>query len=133
MVNYWFSKSLWTTYHHNNNNNNDNNNDRELIECFWKLKEHYNLKKNIQCANTHNYTNQWYISIQILQKQMFALGSGFKNCSNCQVEQRFVLCKQRSCVHKACRFWQWQPMYGCNALSGLTACSYTLMSKKSEM
>ena len=30
------------------------------MERFWKLKTLYRLKKNIQCANTHNYTNQWY-------------------------------------------------------------------------
>ena len=33
-----------------------NNNNRELIERFWNLKALYNLKKNIQCTNTHNYT-----------------------------------------------------------------------------
>ena len=33
------------------------NNNRELIERFWKLKALYNLKKNIQCANTHDYVN----------------------------------------------------------------------------
>ena len=44
--------------------NNNNNNNRELIERFWKLKALYNLKKNIQCADTHNYTNQWYTSVQ---------------------------------------------------------------------
>ena len=37
---------------------------RELIERFRKLKGLYNLKKNIQCAYTHNYTNQWYTSVQ---------------------------------------------------------------------
>ena len=42
------------------NNNNNNNNIRELIERFRKLKALNNLKKNIHCANTHNYTNQWY-------------------------------------------------------------------------
>ena len=35
----------------------NNNNHRELIERFWNLKALYNLKKNIQCTNTHNYTN----------------------------------------------------------------------------
>ena len=39
---------------------NNNNNNRELIEHFWKLKALYKLKKNIQCADTHNYTNQLY-------------------------------------------------------------------------
>ena len=43
---------------------NNNNNNNELIECFWKLKVLHNLKKNIQCANTHNYTNQWNTSVQ---------------------------------------------------------------------
>ena len=35
----------------------NNNNHREFIERFWNLKALYNLKKNIQCTNTHNYTN----------------------------------------------------------------------------
>ena len=35
-----------------------NNNNRELIEHFQNLKALYNFKKNIQCTNTHNYTNQ---------------------------------------------------------------------------
>ena len=35
--------------------NNNNNNNRELTECFLNLKALYNLKKNIQCLNTHNY------------------------------------------------------------------------------
>ena len=39
-------------------------NNRKLIERFWKLKALYILKKNTQRANTHNYTNQWYTSIQ---------------------------------------------------------------------
>jgi len=30
---------------------------RELTERFRKLKGLYNLKKSIQCAFTHNYTN----------------------------------------------------------------------------
>ena len=42
----------------------NNNDHREIIEHFWKLKVVYNLTKNIQCINTHNYTNQSYISIQ---------------------------------------------------------------------
>ena len=50
------------------NNNNDNNNNRELIERFRKLKALYNLKKNIQCPNIHNYTNQWYTSVQNIRK-----------------------------------------------------------------
>ena len=32
-------------------------NNRELIECFQNLKVLYNLKRNIQCTVTHNYTN----------------------------------------------------------------------------
>ena len=36
----------------------NNNNNRELIERFRNLKTLYNLKKNIQCTNTHNYTGQ---------------------------------------------------------------------------
>ena len=40
-----------------------NNNNREFTEHFWKLKALYNLKKNIQYANTHNYTNQWYTKL----------------------------------------------------------------------
>ena len=47
---------------------NNNNNNRERIERFRKLKALYNLKKNIQCADTHNYTNQWYTSIQNIRK-----------------------------------------------------------------
>ena len=43
---------------HNNNNNNNNNNNTELIERFRNLKALYNLKKNIHCTHTHNYTNQ---------------------------------------------------------------------------
>ena len=35
-----------------------NNNNRELIQCFQNLKTLYNLKKNIRCTNTHDYTNQ---------------------------------------------------------------------------
>ena len=34
------------------------NNNRELIERLQILKVLYNLKKNIQCTNTHNYSNQ---------------------------------------------------------------------------
>ena len=37
---------------------------RELTEHFWKLKALYNLKKIIQSANIHSYTDQWYTSIQ---------------------------------------------------------------------
>ena len=37
---------------------NNYNNDRELTERFRNLKAIYNLKKNIHCTNTHNYTNQ---------------------------------------------------------------------------
>ena len=33
------------------------NNNKALIERFQNLKVLYNLKKNIQCTNTHNYTN----------------------------------------------------------------------------
>jgi len=47
---------------------NNNNNNRERIERFLKLKALYNLKKNIQCANTDNYTNQWYTSVQNIRK-----------------------------------------------------------------
>ena len=43
-------------------------NNRELIERFWKLKALYNLKKSIQCADTHNYANRWYTSIQNIRK-----------------------------------------------------------------
>ena len=46
----------------------NNNNNRELTEHFQKLKTLYNLKKNLQCANTRNYTNQWYTSIQNIGK-----------------------------------------------------------------
>ena len=35
----------------------NNNNNRELTEHFLDIKVLY-LKKNIQCTNTHNYTNQ---------------------------------------------------------------------------
>ena len=28
------------------------------LECFRNLNMHYILKKNIQCTNTHNYTNK---------------------------------------------------------------------------
>ena len=38
------------------------NSNREFIECFWRLKMLCNLKKNTQCANTDNYTHQWYIT-----------------------------------------------------------------------
>ena len=34
------------------------------MEHFPKLKAIYNLRKNIQYANTHNDTNQWYANIQ---------------------------------------------------------------------
>ena len=50
------------------NNNNNHNNNRELIERFRKLKALYNLNKNIQCANTHKYTNRWYTSVQNIRK-----------------------------------------------------------------
>ena len=50
------------------NNNNNNNNNRELIERFRNLKALYNLKKNIQCTNTHNYINQQYTSVQNIRK-----------------------------------------------------------------
>ena len=50
-------------HHHNYNNNN-----RELTECFWNLKVLYNLKKNIQHADTHNYTNQEYTRVQNMWK-----------------------------------------------------------------
>ena len=39
-------------------NNNNNNKNRELIERVRYLKALYNLKKNIQYTNTHNYTKQ---------------------------------------------------------------------------
>ena len=39
-------------------NSNNNNNNRELTERFRNLKALFDLKKNIQCTNTHNYTNQ---------------------------------------------------------------------------
>ena len=39
-------------------NTNNNNNNRELTERFQNLKALYNVKKNIQCTNTHNCTNQ---------------------------------------------------------------------------
>ena len=42
--------------------------DRELVERFRELKALYNLQKYIQCANTHNYTNQWYTSVQNIRK-----------------------------------------------------------------
>ena len=45
---------------------------RELIERFWKLKALYNLKKSIQCADTHNYANRWYTSIQNIRKLTFS-------------------------------------------------------------
>ena len=32
----------------------DNNNNREFTERFRRLKARYNLKKNMQHANTHN-------------------------------------------------------------------------------
>ena len=38
--------------------NNNKYNNRELTERFRNLKALCNLKKNIQCTNTHNYTNQ---------------------------------------------------------------------------
>ena len=37
-----------------------NNNNRELIPRFTRLKAFYNLTKNIQYTNTHNYTDQQY-------------------------------------------------------------------------
>ena len=40
------------------------NNNRELIECFRRLKALYNLTKSMHCSNTCNYTNQWYINKQ---------------------------------------------------------------------
>ena len=60
----WYHKHHFLTIPLNKNNNNNS----ELIECFWKIKVLYNLKKNIQCTNTHNYANQWYTSIQNIQK-----------------------------------------------------------------
>ena len=33
------------------------NNNREFIEHFWRLKAPYNLKKNMQSANTHIQIN----------------------------------------------------------------------------
>ena len=47
-----FSQGLNTAINQNNNIN------RELTEQFQNLKVLYSLKKNIQCTNTHNYTNQ---------------------------------------------------------------------------
>ena len=51
-----------------NNNNNNSNNNREIVECFWRLKTLYNLKKNMQHADTqYRYiyiSNQWYINKQ---------------------------------------------------------------------
>ena len=35
-----------------------NNNNKELTQHFQNLKALYNLKKNVQRINTHNYTNQ---------------------------------------------------------------------------
>jgi len=35
------------------NSNNHNTNNRKLIERFRRLKAHYNLKKNMQRANTY--------------------------------------------------------------------------------
>ena len=40
------------------NNNNNNNKNRELTERVRYLKALYNLKKNVQYTNTHNYTKQ---------------------------------------------------------------------------
>ena len=45
--------------HNSQGRSEDNNyNNRELTERFRNRKALCNLKKNIQCTNTHNYTNQ---------------------------------------------------------------------------
>ena len=50
----------------------NNSNYRELVtERPRRLKALYNLKKNIRRANTHNYTNQWYTSVQNIRKLTF--------------------------------------------------------------
>jgi len=55
--------ALQKHFRYDNSNNNDDNNNRELIERFRKLKALYNFRRK-KGANTHNYTGQWYISIQ---------------------------------------------------------------------
>ena len=70
---------------HNNNNN------RELIERFWKFKAVYKLKKNIQSANTHNYTNQWYTSVTSQKFHVFIV---FLVCAdNCSPLAKFRVCR----------------------------------------
>ena len=59
----------------------NNNSSKELIERFWKLKVLHNLKKNIQCANTNNYTNQWYTSVQNMKiNKHFHIKHGTNTC-----------------------------------------------------
>ena len=43
-------------------------NNRNFLQRFLKLKALHILKENIKCADTHNYTNQWYTSIQNIRK-----------------------------------------------------------------
>ena len=43
-----------------------------IIGNFTRLKAFYNLTKNIQCTNTHNYTDQHDTSIQNIWKLTFS-------------------------------------------------------------
>ena len=47
-----------------------NNYNRELIDRFQNLKALYNVKKNIHCTNTHNYTSVQNKKINIFVQNM---------------------------------------------------------------
>ena len=48
------------------------NNNGKLKSTFGNSKHFTTLKKNIHCANTHNYANQWYTSVQNMRKLTFS-------------------------------------------------------------
>ena len=40
------------------------------MEHFRRLKALYNVKKNVQHTNTHNYPNQWYVNEKTKHKKL---------------------------------------------------------------
>ena len=40
-----------------------------FYRALSETKALYNLKKNIQYSNTHNYPNQWHINEQVKHKK----------------------------------------------------------------
>ena len=61
--------------------------DNELIEYFQKLKAVYNSKKNVQCASTHKYTNQWYTECTELNKHFHT-----KHGKNTRIQHHVCTC-----------------------------------------